>query len=221
MCPVKPVAQNNSAKASDKPAERNAEQTRTRILQAGFELMYEHGFQGLRIDQVLAKTDLAKGALYHHFPNKKSLGYAVVDEVVRAQMVDWIEQVKRFDDPIEGLCQVATQMCEEFTDAEVALGCPINNLSQEMACLDEGFKDRLSAIYEFKVAGIADAFERAKAMNLVAEDLDSETVACFIISAFQGISGAAKCMQSKDFLLRLIGTLCDYIRSQKLPVAQV
>ena len=34
----------------------------------------------MRLDDVVAATGLTKGALYHHFPNKQALGYAVVDE---------------------------------------------------------------------------------------------------------------------------------------------
>ena len=59
--------------------------TRDKILMAGFQEMYQHGYQGMRIDQVLSATGLAKGALYHHFPNKVSLAYAIVDEILYEQ----------------------------------------------------------------------------------------------------------------------------------------
>lgn len=62
--------------------ERNPEHTRTRILEAAHEEIYQHGYQGMRIEAILQKTNLAKGALYHHFPNKLSLGYAVVEEIL-------------------------------------------------------------------------------------------------------------------------------------------
>ena len=62
--------------------ERNTETTRTRILEAAREEIFQNGYQGMRIDSILQKTNLAKGALYHYFPNKLALGYAVVDEVL-------------------------------------------------------------------------------------------------------------------------------------------
>lgn len=42
-----------------------------------------HGFQAASLNNILAKTGLTKGALYHHFPDKDRLGYAVIEEVIR------------------------------------------------------------------------------------------------------------------------------------------
>ena len=43
--------------------ERNTETTRTRILEAAREEIFQNGYQGMRIDSILQKTNLAKGAL--------------------------------------------------------------------------------------------------------------------------------------------------------------
>ena len=53
---------------------RNPEKTRQRLLQAAYEEIHAHGFQGMRVDQVLRKTSLQKGAFYHHFSSKLELG---------------------------------------------------------------------------------------------------------------------------------------------------
>ena len=107
--------------AENKPS---ADKTRERILQAGFEEMYQHGYQGMRVDAILKKTGLAKGALYHHFPNKKALGYAVVDELLFAQCEALAQLLETAEDPIEANCQVLLQVCEQTTPEEVTLGCP-------------------------------------------------------------------------------------------------
>jgi TetR/AcrR family transcriptional repressor of nem operon len=73
--------------------ERNAEQTRTRILEAAREEIFQNGYQGMRIDAILQKTKLAKGALYHYFPNKLALGYAVVDEVLMGHFQTTWEEI--------------------------------------------------------------------------------------------------------------------------------
>ena len=46
---------------------RNPDQTRARLLEAAFEEIYQHGFQGMRVDEILERTGLKKGAFYHHF----------------------------------------------------------------------------------------------------------------------------------------------------------
>ena len=193
--------------------ERKAEQTRERILQAGFAEMYQHGFQGMRIDAILQKTQLAKGALYHHFPNKKSLGYAIVEEILFEHTKDLIAVFNAESDPIEANCSVLMHICERATDEEVSLGCPVNNLSQEMSGLDQGFKERLCSIYTHWSETISNSLKDGKNNGFVQEDVDTDVAAAFIISSFQGITGAAKCMGSKEILLTLTAVLCDYIRT--------
>jgi AcrR family transcriptional regulator len=52
--------------------------TRDKLLKAAFEEIYRRGFQAASLDTILAKAGVTKGALYHHFPDKGALGYAVV-----------------------------------------------------------------------------------------------------------------------------------------------
>ena len=62
---------------------RASDVTRDKLLQAAFEEIYRRGFQSTSLDTILAKAGVTKGALYHYFPDKASLGYAVVEEVVK------------------------------------------------------------------------------------------------------------------------------------------
>lgn len=56
--------------------------TRTQILQHIFEAIKLHGYQGLRTDKVISELGVTKGAFYHYFPDKQSVGYAVTDEII-------------------------------------------------------------------------------------------------------------------------------------------
>ena len=96
------------------------ESTRERVLHAAHEEMYEHGFQGLRIDAVLKKTQLAKGALYHYFPTKLALGYAVLDEVIMGFFqTHWSEFLAESNDPLQALKDFFNKKCLEIGRAHV------------------------------------------------------------------------------------------------------
>ena len=60
--------------------------TRQIILQAAFDEIYAHGFQAASLTKILSTTGVTKGALYYYFPNKLTLGYAVVDEILKLQI---------------------------------------------------------------------------------------------------------------------------------------
>jgi TetR/AcrR family transcriptional regulator, transcriptional repressor for nem operon len=54
-------------------------ETRERIIAASERLILQKGFAGTSLSDVLAATNLTKGAFFHHFADKDELGRAVVE----------------------------------------------------------------------------------------------------------------------------------------------
>lgn len=188
------------------------ETTRTRILQAAFEEIYEHGFQGLRIDAVLKRTGLAKGALYHYFATKIVLGYAVVDEVVLGYFhYNWGSFLETSHDPLQAMKDFFKKKCDDIESGYCPHGCPLTNLVQEMSTLDDGFHQRLKAVMMNIVGVVSIALQQGQSDGIVRQDIDPQRIAAFLLSSYQGIMGAAKCMQSMDLAKDLFSSLCDYI----------
>jgi AcrR family transcriptional regulator len=52
--------------------------TREAIVAAAAKLFGENGFAGASVDQIAASAGVAKGAIYHHFPNKETIFEAVL-----------------------------------------------------------------------------------------------------------------------------------------------
>jgi len=80
---------------------REPAKTKMNILQAAFSEIYRHGFQSARTEGIIAKTGLTRGALYHHFKDKHSLGNAVLTEIIEEQFPD-VEIVMGTPDMPEG-----------------------------------------------------------------------------------------------------------------------
>jgi AcrR family transcriptional regulator len=79
------------AKKNQSRRKRQPEVTRQRLLQAAFEEIYRRGYQGASLDTILDQAGVTKGALYHHFPDKAELGYAVVDDIVKGLLLQrWL-----------------------------------------------------------------------------------------------------------------------------------
>ncbi len=138
--------------------------TRTRILFAAYQEIHLNGFQAASLSHILAHTGVTKGALYHHFPNKVELGYAVIDEVIADRIFrSFIEPLENAGDPLQGLIDLIQQAGKSFTLRDVQLGCPLSTLAQEMAPIDEGFRVRLNRIYEQWHGAIVKALNKARA----------------------------------------------------------
>jgi len=130
-----------------------------------FEEVYRCGFQAASLDRILAKAGVTKGALYHHFADKAALGYAVVDEVVKGLLLQrWLGLLdQQTGDPLTSLQRVLRHRAASLTAEEIELGCPLNNLAQEMSPLDERFRRLVDATFEAWRKGFAQALQGGQA----------------------------------------------------------
>ncbi len=177
--------------------------TRGKILFAAYKEIHVNGFQSASLSNILKRTGVTKGALYHHFRDKSELGYAVVDEVIDTRIQQsFIHPLAHFDDPIEGFIELIQNAGETFSITDIELGCPLSVLAQEMAPIDEGFRTRLTRIYHQWHESIAEVLARGKAEGLIIDEVDPETMAVTIVALMEGSLSSAKVTQSLDVLYR-------------------
>jgi AcrR family transcriptional regulator len=171
--------------------------TRQTLLEAAFAEIHRNGFQAASLTQILADTGLTKGALYHHFPDKKALGLAVVEEVIRPRLAEMMfEPLADTRQPLAAMQALLAAKAAEDDPMVVSLGCPLNNLMQEMSPVDEGFRQCLNDVFEAWVGVVAAALKRGKTAGEVRRDVESEATAFFIVSALEGCVGMSKNTQS-------------------------
>ncbi len=192
--------------------ERNPENTRNRIIQAAFQEIHKHGYQGMRIDQVLKITDLKKGAMYHHFSSKQALGYTVLEELIQKRITElWITPLKNYADPLEGIHSLFVNLDKEWSDDFFNLGCPLNNLAQEMSPIDEGFRVRIETFFKSWQTTIAEALERGQQQNIVDQLINVEDCANFILATIEGTLSMVKNKQSKTVFFSCSKELKRYL----------
>jgi len=190
------------------------EKTRQDLLEAAFEEIWQNGFRAASLDAILGRVGVTKGALYHHFRNKLELGYAAVDEVLRDQLrIKWFEPMTEGEDPIVVLLTPR----DRISDAEIAqycrFGCPLNNLSQEMSSIDEGFRTRLDALYREWRQAISNGLRRGQESGKVRTNIDPDHAAVFYIAVIEGAIGMAKNAQNPDLLDPCMEGLKHYLEA--------
>jgi len=204
-----------------KPArKRNPDLTRENLLQAAFWEIYRNGFRAADLDGILTQARVTKGALYHHFDSKAALGHAVIDEVIQNRILErWLRPLERAEDPIRAFTEIFRGFTSDALREACELGCPLNNLAQEMSPVDEGFRVRIHRIYGLWRDGLAQALRRGQESGYVRPDVDPSKSAAFIIAALEGGVGLAKNAQDPD-LLRACGQgLIGYLESLRREAA--
>jgi TetR/AcrR family transcriptional repressor of nem operon len=194
---------------------RDPDGTRQRILEAAFAEFYENGFQGAGMAAIVARAGVTTGALYHHFPDKTALGYAVVEEVIREPILEAYLGPLEDDggDPLAALQVALRSRADDFADSGIRFGCPLANLTQEMAPLDEGFRARVADALRAWTDGVADALARGQVNGTVRPDVDGDRVAAFVVASVEGAFGTAKAADSVDVLRANLEVLADFLET--------
>lgn len=188
--------------------------TRDKILQSAFCEIHRQGFQAASLANILQDTGLTKGALYHHFPTKQALGLAVIEEVIKGRLEELIfKPLRESERPVEMLLEIIATINKKVPSDFIVLGCPLNNLMQEMSALDELFQEQLGGVLGVWQKTVEDALKRGKKQGTIRADVDYKAAALFVVSAWEGCIGVAKNMQSPRAFEICMKQLHGYVRN--------
>ena len=110
----------------------------------------------------------------------------------------WFKPLAAIEDPVRDLPDVLKTLDKRIPASILKYGCPLNNLAQEMAAQDDGFRIRVERIFDCWIDTLAQALERAKAAGYLRDDVDCQSTARFIVAGIEGcisifkVTGAAE-----------------------------
>lgn len=122
---------------------------RNRLLDAAAAAFQSGGYGATSIHDLIRTTGVSGGALHHHFPSKKSLALAVIDERVATEVAStWIERVAASPTAANGIVAVFESVAEALERKGPVSGCPLGNLASELALDDEELRSALAGRYD-------------------------------------------------------------------------
>lgn len=181
--------------------ERKMAETRTKLIEVARRAFAKYGYADTSMDKLTAEAGLTRGALYHHFGDKRGLFAAVVDQI-DSQMAEYAQQhLEQPDDIWEGLLlegqtYIKNALNPEFQrivlrDGPAVLGDPAHWPSQSR-CLQSTREcvEQLLAADRIKMVDpeAAAVFLNGAAMNAalwVASSENPEQLLPEVLNAFQ------------------------------------
>lgn len=178
-----------------------SEETRTRIIQAGAELIHKQGFNNTGLKDILQAAGVPKGSFYFYFANKEAFGIEVVDYYgsLFLSLADPILS-DTTQPALKRLRLLFDTFRDHFESEGFSRGCPIGNLSQEMSDLSPAFRARLERALNGLDALIHRVLEEAHNNGELPTGLDAAETARFIISAWHGAIIRMKVAKNGDAL---------------------
>lgn len=193
---------------------KKSEATRLTILQKAFELIYVKGYQTTSIDEIIATTQVTKGAFYYHFKTKDEMGLAIINELMKPTFKDaFIEPFKNNSNPLDIIYHLMYSLLMENEDLKVEYGCPASNFTQEMAPWNTAFTKALNELSLQWETSMIEAIETGKKNGYVKSDISAKEVAVFVLSGYWGIRNLGKLENSKSVYLIYLKGLKSYFSS--------
>ena len=158
------------------------ENTRQRLIDAAYEEIYSHGYQGAALADILNRAEVHKGSMYHFFKNKKELALCAIEEKMRDRLQSAYINVLSFPPPY---LPRWFSLLRDVTRRDFKRGCPIANLVQEMSNLDPDFNRTMKSIY----ANFRDSFKAVYDSAVASGELagcDTDKLALLTIVVIEG-----------------------------------
>lgn len=182
-----------------------AEITRSNILKKALELIYKQGYQATSIDDILATTQVTKGAFYYHFKNKEEMGVALINEAIHNEV--WPSIVKSLatgSNFRDNIYEMINGLLFEHPFMTVENGCPAVNLIQEMAPLSEAFRIALlKSLNKWKKA-IETEIVRGQEAGQLRMSHDAGQIALNVITLYHGVRNMGKVLGKNYYTSFLI-----------------
>ncbi|MBL1235388.1 MAG: TetR/AcrR family transcriptional regulator [Rhodobiaceae bacterium] len=209
------AALKKSAKEADGRLARG-DKTRAALLDAAFDEIYEHGFQSASLANILRAADCTKGSLYHHFPDKHALGLAAA----RANIGDhfqrmWFTPLATTEDPLTDIANCIQQYIDNGDERLFRLGCPLQNLSQEMSPIDEEFRLFLAETFANWRSALTSALSRGVDNGTVCQTANINQIAALVIASHQGNIGTLKATRDFSLAHDAMAALFSYLNTQR------
>jgi AcrR family transcriptional regulator len=189
----------------ERPLRADAARNRELVLAAAREAFAEGG-PDVAVREIARRAGVGPGTLFRHFPTKRDLLVAVLDEAFAA-MAASVDEALAIDDPWDGLVHVLTSTAElQARDRTVleAVGPELYG--------DEHFRLRLDGMQD----GMRRLVERAQEAGVVRADLTVEDVP-FVVAALGGATEYCTPLRggcSPGLWRRYLGLVLDGLRPE-------
>lgn len=195
---------------------RDGTPTRNKILAESKQLVFENGFSGTSIDQILERTGITKGAFFYHFKTKNHLAKALIEEFAREDIFHMNEALKSTEnlkgDALERLLQFIQEFIDMMSEVEEPYSCLYASYTYEPNQFDEETLNRISeTILTWRttmVQLIQDVIEEYDAKV----EIDIQSLADHTVVIFEGAFVVSKALRGKDLTVDHLKHLKNYFK---------
>ena len=185
--------------------------TRNRILMTAMELFWEKGYGSTSISDILSRSQVHSGSLYHFFPGKQDVLIGVL-EYYRDGIEEWLLKPnwEGVDDPIDRVFALLAGYRTQLVMTDCTYGCPIGNLALEIHEPDPKVRELLSANFTNWSAAVERCLDAAA--DRFPADTDRTALSRYVLTVMEGALMQARTYRDLRYFDQNIEVLRQHFR---------
>lgn len=183
--------------------------TRNKIVFAAMDLFWEKGFGSTSVADILSRTQIHSGSLYHFFPGKQDVLVGVLEayrDGIEEMLLDPIWS--GVGDPVERIFALLAGYRTHMLTTECSYGCPIGSLALELHEPDPQVRALLAANFDRWTGAIEDCL--AQAAERLPTGIDRKALAEFVLTTMEGAVMQGRTHRDIAYFDRSIAMLRDH-----------
>ena len=163
---------------------------RGKLLETALERFQAQGFNGCGVQDITDAAGVPKGSFYNHFKSKEALALEVLDLYGQGNRSDLLSDGEKA--PVARLRTHFEFLADRFEGWEFTKGCLLGNFATEMSDTNPAMRVAMADAFERWAAAVAAVLRQAQAQGEIDRRHDPDTLARFVIYAWEGALIGAK-----------------------------
>lgn len=206
---------------------RDPKATRRRILAAAQEEFWRNGYRAGSLNGIVEAAGVTKGALFHHFRDKRALAVAVVEEVLAPEWREhWIESMDSLgdgEDVLQGLGRLLGGELERIETAgdegPLARGAALIHFASDLGETDEALRGKVGELFDEWCGAVARLLAQGQTAGMVHPNITPDDEAAFLVSMLAGVSIVGKTIRRISFFQASFRAATAYLETLRAPSA--
>lgn len=162
-------------------------QKREEIIKTAALLMRSKGYENTKLSDILEEGPFGKGQFYYYFSSKREVGLAVIDyffDDFNSELLECILSSQK--DPEIRFNEMLDYVVKDQQLKEAKCGCIFGNFAVEMSEHDEGFRKKISEVFELWVIKLKIVFDEMIKSSEPKDSFETYKLAQGIVAMLEG-----------------------------------
>jgi TetR/AcrR family transcriptional repressor of nem operon len=209
MAAAEKTAGRKVGNASGAKTRKNGNKSRDALLMAAMQLFWERGYAETGMNDVLARSRVSAGSMYHFFKSKEELLLGVLDQLAGMLYPALLAPIwETVSDPIERIFGLLGRYRQAILDTKFSYGCPVGRLATEISSEMTEVHAKIAMNFEGWSSAVRKCLEDTG--NRLPKGMDLRTLSRFVLTVMEGGVMQARSYKSIEPFDQAVTQLRDY-----------